>query len=366
MKTYRIGIIGFAHAHVHSAVREFQALGDRVEFVAAADVEPMVETVNKTHGTRSWNIEQVLTRLDLHDKYYGYEWRKLLDEEELDIVLVNCENLFHVDVSVAALEKDLVVVMEKPFATNLADAQKIRRAVERSEGEMILNYPSSWWANVRRAKELVADGAIGRVLKFTYRNIDSEGPFSHGDDVPEDERIFEWWYQRKPGGGAFLDYCCYGANLATWFLDDKAEAAYALRGNFNSHYGEVDDYATITVKYPNAVAILEGTWSSVASGIPHGPIVYGTEGTLVVKPDCVEIHRERYKLEPTEVITDAVMPEGRTNLGEEVLHHLDTGDDIHPTLELYLNMEAMAILDAGLRSCESGCMEPIHNATYNG
>ena len=60
------------------------------------------------------------------------------------------------------------------------------------------------------------------------------------------------------------------------------------------------------------------------------------------------------------------MPKGRATLGEEVIHHLDTGDPIHPTLDLDLNMRAMGILDAGLRSCESGKLEPIYNETYNG
>ena len=173
MKTYRIGIIGFAHAHVHAAVRDFGALGDRVEFVAAADVEPFVEPVNTSHGTRPWNIETILEQLDLKDNYYGYDWDEMLDEEDLDIVLVNCENLFHVDVAVEALERDLVVVMEKPLATCMEDALKIHKAAQRSQGELILNYPSSWWPNVRKARELVADGAIGKVHKFTYRNIDS-------------------------------------------------------------------------------------------------------------------------------------------------------------------------------------------------
>ena len=57
--------------------------------------------------------------------------------------------------------------------------------------------------------------------------------------------------------GALLDYCCYGACLSRWFFGEKSVAAYGMTANFNSPYGNVEDYATITVRFPQGVAILE-------------------------------------------------------------------------------------------------------------
>jgi hypothetical protein len=48
----------------------------------------------------------------------------------------------------------------------------------------------------------------------------------------------------------------------------------------------------------------------------------------------------------------------------EFIHHLETGEPLHPTLEMMFNLEAMAILDAGMRSTASGKLELVDNATW--
>ena len=58
------------------------------------------------------------------------------------------------------------------------------------------------------------------------------------------------------------------------------------------------------------------------------------------------------------------MPEGRTQIAQEYIHHLDTGEPLHPTLEMMFNLEAMAVLDAGVRSADSGKMEAVDSSTW--
>lgn len=367
MKTYRLGLIGYAHAHVLGNARSFNKLEGRVTWVAASDVKPFVEPISDKPGTRPSNISRTNEELGItDDQYYGYDYLTMLDENEFDIILVNCENVFHAEVCEEILKRDIHVVLEKPLATDWADSRRIERAAQTSKAEVFLNYPSSWWSHIRKAHELVQDGVIGDVLKITYRNLDSQGPFSYGQGLTEEEMAMEWWYQRKAGGGAFYDYCCYGANVVSWFLPEEPQAAYGLKGNYQSHFGDVDDYATITVQYPNSVAIIEGSWVTKSSGVPHGPVIYGTEGTLVVTLDGkVEVYLQRHHEAPDHVYEGGTLPEGRETLGAEVINHLDTGEPVHPTLTLELNMRTMQILDAGMRSTESGKLEQVNNNVYN-
>ena len=58
------------------------------------------------------------------------------------------------------------------------------------------------------------------------------------------------------------------------------------------------------------------------------------------------------------------LPADRSNIAEEMIHHLDTGEALHPTLDLDFNLEVMAILDAGLRSAASGEMERVDNGVW--
>ena len=53
---------------------------------------------------------------------------------------------------------------------------------------------------------------------------------------------------------------------------------YGLKANFNHRFGDAEDYASLMVRYPEAVSILEGTWNTISSGYPSGPIVWGEKG----------------------------------------------------------------------------------------
>ena len=47
---------------------------------------------------------------------------------------------------------------------------------------------------------------------------------------------------------------------------------YGLKANFNHRFGDAEDYASLMVRYPEAVSILEGTWNTISSGYPPGPL----------------------------------------------------------------------------------------------
>ena len=361
-KKYRIAAIGFAHVHMESTLNLFAACGDRVEFIAAADLEPEVPSQSRQRGTRIEQLENAV-------KKYGFkeydDFETLLEENEIDIALVCSENALHPVLLEKLLRKGIHVVVEKPLAATMEGALRIERASREKGAKVITNWPSAWYPAVRTAKRLIDSGAIGKVFKFNYRNSDSQGPFSYGQTMTDPEKGLEWWYQSGPGGGSMLDYCCYGACMASWYIGNVPQAAYGLKANFNSPYGSADDFSAITVRFPSAVAMLEGSWTTVNSGVPNGPIVYGLEGTIVVRLNGdVEIYKQRHKESPDEVIKADPLPQGREDLAKETLHHLDTGEPLFPMLDMSLNMRAMSILDAGSRSALSGKMELVNDGIW--
>ncbi|MDF1516164.1 MAG: Gfo/Idh/MocA family oxidoreductase, partial [Anaerolineae bacterium] len=175
-----------------------------------------------------------------------------------------------------------------------------------------------------------------------------------------------WWHQSATGGGALLDYCCYGACLSRYLIGEPAVSVVALKANLTSHFGDADDNAVIAVRFPRAMALLEGTWTTWHIGVPNGPIVYGTRGTLVIDKQQLKIYTTRSfgSSEPDMVTTGDPLPPGRATLAEEFIHHLETGDPLHPTLEMMQNLQAMAILDAGIRSAATGQMALVNDATW--
>ena len=361
-KKYRIAAIGFAHSHIDGNLRSFAECKGRVEFVAAADVKPKVASVNREKGTR---IDEFREALELYGfkKYDDYE--KLLEENQIDIALVCSENAFHPAVMEKLLRRGIHVVVEKPLAASMEGALRIARASRETGARVITNWPTAWSPAIRQAKKIVDSGEIGKLFKFCFRNSDSQGPLSYGQVITDTEKGLEWWHQSDTGGGSMLDYCCYGACMSPWFCGEAPAAAYGLKANFDSPYGSAEDYASITVRFPHAVALLEGSWTTVNGGVAPGPLLYGTKGTLVVHQNGnIDVYKKRHTEKPDEIITPAPLPDGRETLGKETLHHLDTGEPLFPLLDLPLNLRAMSILDTGARSAKSGKMELINDEIW--
>jgi predicted dehydrogenase len=362
-KTYRLGVVGFAHMHVNELMRQFGALPN-VEWVACADTVPAVPELVVARFTRDWNKNYAHTEVGIPRVYDDYH--EMLAREDFDVVLFCPENARHGEVGAAIAARGAHLVTEKPMAACLDDARALARAAQTAGVRLMINWPSTWQPGVRKMKELLDAGAIGRLVEVKAR-YGSLGPLSHGSTHPgvggtaiaitDAEKGATWWHQRATGGGALLDYCCYGACLARWFIGEPARAAVGYTANLASPYGDAEDNAVITVRFSSALALLEATWSCVDHGMPTGPILYGDAGTMTLDSGGVRLIQGK-GAEPRLVPGDP-LPAGRANLAEEFIHHLATGEPLHETLRPDFNLEAQAILEAGIRSAESGRLEAV-------
>lgn len=372
-KVYRLGALGFAHMHINHLLDEFARLPN-VEWVACADNTPDVPSTTLKPSGRLMNIQRAQQVTGIPKVYDCYQ--EMLSKEEFDIIIFCPENAKHGEVTEAIAKAGVHMVTEKPMSASLSDALRMVRACKNHDVKLMVNWPTTWSPAVRKAKDLIDAGTIGDVWEVKWRNGASMGPlaYSTGDQAwHPGEKGVEWWHQSAPGGGALLDYCCYGACLSRWYIGKPAVAATALKANFSSHYGDADDNAIISVRFPEAFGLLEATWTTWHTGVPTGPIVYGSRGTLVVssrskdgqRVPVVEVYTTRgYGIEPDEVIEGDPLPDRRATLAEEFVYHLETGEPLHPTLDMMQNLQVMAILDAGIRSAASGKVELVDDVTW--
>ena len=370
-KKYRVGIIGFGHMHINN-VAALYAQHPQVEMVACADTVPDRPELREGPYTRAWNLKNTMTNLGIPKVYDDYQ--EMLEEEQLEIIICCSENAKHPEVVEACAAAGANVCVEKPMAMSLSHALRMARACQAAGPTMIVNWPLTWSPAARKAKALIAEGAIGSVLEVKWRggHTGPLGPGAAHAGVSEEaapmtgvECGATWWHQTAAGGGAMLDYCCYGAMVSRWYIGEQAIAAVGLKANLSSHWGDADDNAAMIVRFPGAMGLFEGSWTTWDHGVPYGPIIYGTTGTLVVetregKP-VVRLERGHGQ---TTIYEPEPLPEGRQQVAEEFIHHLETGEPVHDTVEMIFNLEVMAILDAGLRSAWSGKLETVDSAVW--
>ena len=369
--SYRIGVVGFAHMHVNHVAALF-GQHSQVELVACADTVPTVPELREAPYTRGWNLKHALDNIGIPKSYDDY--REMLERESFDIVICTTENARHPEVVEACAQAGANVCVEKPMAMSLGDALQMARSCEAAGVKMAVNWPISWSTSARKAKELIDEGLIGRVLEVRWRG-GHRGPVGTGvghAGVNEDavamsgpERGATWWHRHSEGGGAMLDFCSYGAMAAVWYIGQPGVSAIGMCANLDSPWGDADDNGAMIVRFPEAMGVFEGTWTSRHSGVSNGPIVYGTEGTLVVETQERKpvVRLERGQGDST-VYECEELPEGRRQVSEELIHHLDTGEPLHETLQVGVNLQVMAILDAGIRSADSGKMENVNSAVW--
>ena len=368
MKKYKVGIIGFGHMHINNVASLFGE-HPQVEWVACADTTPATPELRKAAYTRQWNVEFNMEKLGI-PKYYD-DYQEMLDKEEFDIIICTSENAEHVNVVEACAKAGVNICVEKPMAPTLEEGLRMYRACKANDVEMVINWPVTWSPAVRKVKELVDAGVIGRLLEVKWRagHTGPLGSGAHHEGVSDTaapmtgpERAATWWHQAARGGGSILDFCCYGSMLSRWMIGEQALSAIGMKTNLNSQYGDADDNSVIAVQYPGAMALFEGSWTTVAGGIPTS-VFYGTEGTLVLdrKPGGASAVRLCKAGGVEEWIDCEPMAEDRDTVAKDLINHLETGEPVHITINMDFNMEVLAVLDAGVRSASSGMREIVRN-----
>ena len=360
-------IIGFAHMHVNEVALYISQQED-MELCAIADVESGIEKLPELRYTQGWNLRNVQEKYCSH-VYDDYE--TMLDEVKPQWAFILCENSEKPRVVASCAKRGVNVAIEKPIAMNLTEAKKIEKVCKDSGIDVMVNWPVLWRPYIHRVKAALDSKLVGDPVELRYINGHT-GPLGKGakhrgvtekaEEMTDAQREKTWWHNKKYGGGAFLDICCYGCLFAKWFLGDGETGIYAHGAQLNTPYGDAEDNLAAIIRYEGKkMAVIEGTWSTPRAEIPSGPMVLCTEGAIVCTGGAENMPDVKaYDMYGNEIpVPEFSESEAYKNLPAHYMSCLQAGKPIHEMLTLSKNMEVMAILDAAIRSNSSGCEEKI-------
>ena len=243
----------------------------------------------------------------------------------------------------------LDVMMEKPLAVSAEDARAIAAAAQKGGIQVVVNYETTWYPANRKAYELVHDGqAIGELRKIVVHD-GHQGP----KEIGCSPAFLEWLTDpRQNGGGALMDFGCYGADLITWLMDGQRPVSVtAVTQQIKPDiYPKVDDEATIVLTYPRTQGIIQASWNW-----PYGRKdmeIYGQHGTVFVPSRALLKVRQGGAAETTQTLATVPGPHAdtlsyfaaviRRELKPEGLSSLET------------NVVVSEILDAARESARTG------------
>jgi predicted dehydrogenase len=241
-------------------------------------------------------------------------------------------------------------MMEKPLAVSYKDALAMQAAAKRANVHVLVDYETTWYASNTAAYDLLKQSAIGEVRKVIVRD-GHRGPKLIGVS-PE---FFAWLTDpHLNGAGALFDFGCYGADLMTWFMNGNApESVSAVTLHLQPDlYPKVDDESEVVLKYPSAVAILQGSWNWPFD--IKDMDVYGRTGyAKTIRGKQIQVRRKGETEPTTNTATPLVAPY------DDPLHYLaavirGTIKEDGSLSSLQTNMVVTEILDAARRSATTG------------
>ena len=332
----RVGIAGLSHAHVGWILGR----GDKDDVVMVGIYEPDSAMAKRYSERFGYSMDLVYDDLD-----------EMLEKVEPEAVLAFNSIYGHLEVVQKCAPKGIHVMVEKPLAVNLKHAKKMEKLATENNIQLLTNYETTWYPTNHKTYEMVNENAIGKVRKIIVRD-GHKGP----KEIGVNQEFLDWLTDPiLNGGGAVIDFGCYGANLITWLMNgEKPTSVYALTKTLKPDvYPKVDDEATIIVNYPNAQGIIQASWNWPFSRKDMD--IYGQTGYI----STVDNSNMRFKLDPKskeETLTLGTRgypyDDPFAFLAGVLRGKIVVGDKDLSSLEN--NMIVVEILDAAIRSAKTG------------
>lgn len=356
MSKLRVVGINFDHMHMGDLLRQAHEHPD-VEIAGICD-----ENLGRMRDAiRNFSIpsERVFT-----------DYRRCLETTKPDIVILCPSTGTHELWVERVAPYEVHILVEKPFATSLAEADAMIASVNATGKQMIINWPLAFYPPHVTSKRLIDEGAIGEVTEVHYYD-GNRGPLFHlADKVDVDPETAivrknkSWWYQRAAGGGSLIDYLGYGVTLGTWFHGGAKPTEIMTMVDVPQGL-EVDEHSITLARYAKGLSKYETRWGTFTDPWTHQPqpkcgfVIKGTEGTI-----------SSYDYENTVRVQTSQHPEGKVvpvdtlkapyqNPIQNFVYSITTGAPPYEPLTPEICRIGQQIVDTALFSAQKKCAVPL-------
>jgi len=337
-KPIRLAIVGMTHGHIDFILGR----KDKTDFQLVGIYEPNTELAQRLAKKYGFDSKLVYNNLE-----------NMLDKVKPEAAVVFGSIFEHMAAVEACAPRGIHVMVEKPLATNVEHAQRMVGLAEKYHIHLLTDYETSWYPTTAKSFQLVNDSNfIGKIIKVVIHD-GHQGPVEIGCE----KEFLEWLTDPiQNGGGALIDFGCYGANLMTYLMKGEAPLSVtAVTQHFKpTIYPKVDDEATIIVSYPKAQCIIQASWNW-----PFGRKdmeIYGNSGSIVaLDRNNMRLRSETMKVEQLKQVTsnDIAINEDPFSYFANVLRGKVKMTKYDP-YSLSNNAIVVQILDAARESAKSG------------
>ena len=244
-KPLRLVVSGITHGHVPWILSRKPGTGIELAGIYEKNKELAIRYANE------FKIDPRLFYTDLD---------KMLDEVKPEALVAFGSIYEHMAAIESAAPRGIHVMVEKPLATNMKHALRMQALSKKYNIHILTNYETSWFPSTHQTYKIVKDSLRVGAIKKVVVHDGHQGP----KEIGVSTAFLHWLTDSiQNGGGALIDFGCYGANLMTWLMDGQEPLSVtAVTRQFKpAIYPQVDDEATIIISYPTAQCIIQASWN---------------------------------------------------------------------------------------------------------
>lgn len=260
MKYALIGCGRIAINHVKAAVN------NQLDIIAVCDIIPnKMDELLKKQGLQSDN--SILR--------YGDYKCMLLEHPEIELVSIATESGSHAEIALYCIEHKINVIIEKPMAMSIADADKIIEAAERYDVKVSACHQNRFNVAIQKMRKALDDGRFGQ-LSHGSIHVRWNRNKGYYDQAP-------WRGTWAEDGGALMNQCIHGIDLLRWMMGDEVVKVYAETRQQFHHYLEAEDLGMAVVTFKNgAIGTIEGTTNVYPQNLEETLYLFGENGTVKI------------------------------------------------------------------------------------
>ncbi len=334
----RLAVAGITHGHVPWILGR----KGKTDITLAGIYEPNTELAQRY--AKRYNLNADLFYTDLN---------KMLDVVKPEAVAAFGSIYEHMAAVEACAPRGIHVMVEKPLATNNAHAKRMEQLAKKYNIHLLTNYETSWYPTTAKTYKLVNDSNfVGRIKKVVIHD-GHQGP----KEIGVNKEFFDWLTDPvQNGGGALIDFGCYGPNLMTYLMKgEEPVSVTAVTQHFKpAIYPKVEDEATIIVNYPTAQCIIQASWNWPFNR--KDMEVYGETGYIIAADNTtMRLRNAATKGEQTQRVTSkdiAVYEDPFSYLADVVRGKIKV--ERNGLYSLETNLTVVKILEAARESAKTG------------
>ena len=217
------------------------ALNNKLNIVAVCDVLPE-------------KMEELLAKYDLQndDSIARYtDYKKLLAEHpDLQLASIATESGIHAEIALACIDAGVNVIIEKPMAMSMDDADEIIRRSEEKHVKVAACHQNRFNVAVQEMHHALEAGRFGR-LSHGSIHVRWNRDRNYYDQAP-------WRGTWAQDGGCLMNQCIHGIDLLRWMMGDEVDEVYGVTRQQFHDYLQCEDIGMAVVKLKNGAV---GVWN---------------------------------------------------------------------------------------------------------